>query len=243
MKIIVEPSYDEVSKSVAQIIAREIISKNDPVLGLPTGDTPKRTYELLVDYYRHELVDFSSVTTFNLDEYYPISKDDPKSFARYMEERLFNRVNLSKEKTHVPDGTIAESEIEPYCDRYERKISEAGGIDLLILGIGQNGHIGFNEPGVNFGTRTRLVELSKKTLEANFEDQTEAPNRAITMGIRTIMGARKLLLLAVGKRKSTAIKKSLTGPITSEWPASVLQLHPDFTAILDGDASRKLEDH
>lgn len=242
MKTIVEPSYEEVSKSAAQIIAREIIFQNDPVLGLPTGDTPKRTYELLVEYYRDGLVDFSSVTTFNLDEYYPISKDDPKSFARYMEERLFTQVNLARERIHVPDGRIAENEIEPFCEKYEEKIAEAGGIDLLILGIGQNGHIGFNEPGVNFGTRTRLVELRKETLEANFEDPAEAPERALTMGIKTIMGARKLLLLADGKRKSTAIKKSLTGPIKSDWPGSVLQLHPDLTVILDEDAGGELED-
>lgn len=240
MKIIVEPSYEEVSKSAAQIIAREIILQTDPVLGLPTGDTPKRIYELLVGYYREGLVDFSSVTTFNLDEYYPISKDDPKSFARYMEERLFTQVSLSRERIHVPDGTIAENEIEPYCEKYERKIAKAGGIDLLILGIGQNGHIGFNEPGVNFGTRTRLVELRRETLEANFEDPAEAPEGAITMGIKTIMRAKKLLLLVDGKRKSTPIKKSFTGPITSEWPASVLQLHPDLTVILDEEAGGDL---
>ncbi|MBS3788119.1 MAG: glucosamine-6-phosphate deaminase [Candidatus Bipolaricaulota bacterium] len=242
MKIIVEPRYEEVSKSAARIIAREIISKTDPVLGLPTGDTPKRTYELLVEYYRDGLVDFSSVTTFNLDEYYPISKDDPKSFARYMEDRLFTQVNLARDSINFPDSTIAENEIEQYCEKYERKISEAGGIDLLILGIGQNGHIGFNEPGVNFGTRTRLVDLRKETLEANFENPAEAPKRALTMGIKSIMRARKLLLLANGKRKSTPIKKSLTGPITTDWPASVLQLHPDLTVILDEDASRELED-
>lgn len=242
MKIIVEPKYEEVSKSAARIIAREIISKTDPVLGLPTGDTPKRTYELLVEYYRDGLVDFSSVTTFNLDEYYPISKDDPKSFARYMEDRLFTQVNLARERIHVPDGTVAEEEIGPYCKKYERKISESGGINLLILGIGHNGHIGFNEPGVNFGTRTRLVELSQETLEANFEDPAEAPKRALTMGIKSIMSAKKLLLLADGKQKSTPIKKSLTGPITTDWPASVLQLHPDLTVILDEDAARELED-
>ena len=242
MKIEVVSSYEEMSERVARTIAREIISRPEPVLGFPTGDTPKLTYEILVNYYEKGLVNFSDVTTFNLDEYYPISNNHPDSFARYMEERLFSRVNIANENIHVPDGTIPESEIESYCDEYERKIAEAGGLDLLILGIGENGHIGFNEPGVDFGSRTRLVDLKRKTLEANFEDPEEAPKRALTMGIKTIMRAQNIVLLATGKKKSTAIERALQGPVSNRWPASILQLHPNVTLILDEPAGRELED-
>jgi glucosamine-6-phosphate deaminase len=242
MIIEVETGYEEASERAARTIAREILTGPKPVLGFPTGDTPKLTYEILVQYYEEGLVDFSGVTTFNLDEYYPISKDHPDSFTRYMKERLFDRINIPNENTHVPDGTVPENEIEPYCEEYERKIAEAGGLDLLVLGIGENGHIGFNEPGVDFGSRTRLVDLKRKTLEANFENPEEAPKRALTMGIKSIMRAQKILLLATGKRKATAVERALRGPVTDKWPGSVLQLHPDVRTILDEPAARELDD-
>ncbi|MBS3825083.1 glucosamine-6-phosphate deaminase [Candidatus Bipolaricaulota bacterium] len=237
----VESNYEEMSKKAAREVGKEILMHQAPVLGLPTGETPKGMYRLLVKYYEHGLVDFSNVTTFNLDEYYGISKDHPKSFNHYMKRHLFERVNLREENFHVPEGEIPRRDVRDYCGKYENKIKQAGGIDLQLLGIGTNGHIGFNEPGTGFDTRTRLVELAEETLEYSFDNLNEAPDKAITMGINTIMEASKIVLLASDNRKKRAVRRALEGPITEEWPGSVLQLHPDVTAILDEKAAEDLE--
>lgn len=240
MEIKIKNNYDAVSETAARTIAGEILTREDPVLGLPTGDTPKGTYELLVNYYEQGLLDFSRVKSFNLDEYYPISPDHRKSFARYMEKRLFGKVDTREKNVTVPDGTVPRDKIERYCKSYEEKISAAGGIDLLILGIGKNGHIGFNEPGTDFGSKTRLVELTERTKKENFNDPDAAPDRAITMGIRTIMNAKRIVLLATGEEKSRSIGKALTGPVTEEWPASILQLHPNAAFVLDRRAGKEV---
>lgn len=240
LKTKIEPNYNAVSRTATRMIAREILTKKDPVLGLPTGETPKGIYELLVNCYEYGLLDFSRAKTFNLDEYYPISPDHRKSFARYMEKRLFGKVNTRENNVTVPDGSIPLKKIEAYCESYEEKISAAGGMDLLILGIGKNGHIGFNEPGTDFGSRTRLVELTERTKKENFDDPDTAPDRAITMGIRTIMNAKRIVLLATGEEKSGSVRKALTGPVTEEWPASILQLHPNATFVLDREAGKEI---
>ncbi len=233
MNINIERDYEAVSRKAARIIAREILDRKEPVLGLPTGETPKGTYSILVSYYESKILDFARVSTFNLDEYYPISGDDPRSFTRYMEERFFNEIDIPEKNVHIPDGAIPREKVEDYCKEYEKKIAAEGGLDLLILGIGENGHIGFNEPGAEFGTRTRLVNLSQETRKANFTEPDQSPDRAITMGIKTIMKSRKILLIATGKRKAKAVKKALTGPVSEENPASILQLHPNITFLLD----------
>lgn len=222
-------------------MASEIISSPHPVLGLPTGNTPKRLYQLLVKYYDEDLISFSDVETFNLDEYYPISADDPRSFRHYMDRHLFKQVNISEDNIHIFDGEVARDKIEGHCRNYEGQIINSGGIDLMVLGIGKNGHIGFNEPGVGFGTTSRLVRLKESTLNRNFDEPSEAPDAALTMGIKTIMNSSKILLLASGEEKAKAIKGSIEGEVTTDYPASVLQMHPDATFLLEEGAAGKLD--
>lgn len=240
VKVEVKSNFEEMSKKAAREVGKEILVRQNPVLGLPTGETPKGMYGLLVKYYEDGLIDFSNVTTFNLDEYYGISKDHPKSFHSYMKRHLFEKVNLSRENTYIPDGKTPREEIGDYCKKYEKEIVRTGGVDLQILGIGSNGHIGFNEPGSSFDSRTRLVELTEETLENSFGDSNDPPGEAITMGISTIMEARKIILLTSGGRKKRAVKRAIEGPITEECPGSVLQLHPDATAIVDEKAAEGL---
>lgn len=241
VKVEVESNSEEMSKKAVRKVGKEILVRQKPVLGLPTGETPKGMYDLLVKYYENGLIDFSTVTTFNLDEYYGIGKDHPKSFRSYMERRLFEKVNLRRENTYVPAGEIPREEIGDYCKKYEKKIIKAGGIDLQILGIGSNGHIGFNEPGSSFDSRTRLVKLTEETLENSFGNSEELPGEAITVGIRTIMEAGRIILLASGRSKKRAVKRAIKGPITEDCPGSVLQLHPDATAIIDERAAEELK--
>ena len=225
------------SCEAGRIVARQILAKEDSVLGLPTGDTPIGMYEELVQMYNCGVIDFSKIITFNLDEYYGLSPDHPQSYHRYMREKLFNHVNAQEGNIHVPDGVARD--IEEECRRYEEEIYRYGGIDLEILGIGPNGHIGFNEPGSDWGMITGLVKLSEETRRSaasHFGDPAEVPSQAITMGIKTIMRARKILLLAYGKKKAEITFKALKGPITKQVPASTLQLHPTVTVILDKEA-------
>ncbi|MBS3787477.1 glucosamine-6-phosphate deaminase [Candidatus Bipolaricaulota bacterium] len=241
MKVEVETNSEEMSKKAASEVGKEILERQKPVLGLPTGETPKGMYNLLVKYYENGLIDFSTVTTFNLDEYYGISEDHPKSFRSYMERHLFEKVNLKRENSYVPAGEIPRDELGDYCKKYERKIIKAGGLDLQILGIGSNGHIGFNEPGSSFDSRTRLVKLTRETVEDSFGNTEKPPDEAITMGIRTIMEAKRIILLASGESKKRAVKRAIEGPITEDCPGSVLQLHPHATAIIDERAAEELE--
>ncbi|KPU27374.1 glucosamine-6-phosphate deaminase [Caloranaerobacter sp. TR13] len=241
MKVIIVKDYEEMSRKAANIVASQIILKPDSVIGLATGDTPKGMYRELIRLYNNGDIDFANIKTFNLDEYYGLPKENPQSYHYYMMENLFNHVNIKKENIHIPNG-MTES-IEKECEEYEKKIQQAGGIDLQVLGIGRNGHIGFNEPDLKFEAKTHLVELDEDTIKANsrfFNSIQEVPTKAISMGIKTIMHARKILLLASGKEKAEAIYKAVKGKIIPEVPASVLQLHPDVIVIADKEAASLL---
>lgn len=241
MKIEVRSSYEEVSRRASRFVASEIVSNPHPVLGLPTGNTPKLLYELLVKYHDEGLISFSEVETFNLDEYYPISGDDPRSFRHYMDKRLLDRVNIQEQNVHIFDGEAPRDELDEHCNNYEELIRDAGGIDLMVLGIGKNGHIGFNEPGVGFGSTSRLVQLKESTRNRNFDEPAKAPDTALTMGIKTIMNSSRILLIASGEEKAEAVKHSIRGEVRDDYPASVLQLHPDVTFTLDRKAAGKLD--
>lgn len=242
MQVLIKANYREMSQVAARIVAREILLKERLVLGLPTGDTPAEMYEELVQLYNHGLIDFSKVITFNLDEYYGLSPNHPQSYHHYMRERLLNHVNIHKKNIYIPNGIAID--IGKECKRYEEEIHHHGGIDLQVLGIGPNGHIGFNEPGSGWGTVTRLVTLLEETRKReskHFSNPNKVPTKAITMGIKTIMNAKKILLLASGKEKAKALKEAFEGPITTKVPASILQLHPNVIAVIDSAAGVLLE--
>lgn len=231
MRVIKAKSYQDLSRKAANILSAQVILKPNCVLGLATGNTPLGTYRQLADWYRKDDIDFSRVTTFNLDEYVGLGPDDPQSYHGYMRQNLFDLVNLRPEACHLPNGCAAD--LSTACREYDAAISEAGGIDLQLLGIGSNGHIAFNEPGAAFEKDTHIVTLRESTRLANssFFPDGCVPHQAITMGIRLIMQARKILLIADGPRKRDALHKALYGPISAEVPASILQLHPDLTVI------------
>lgn len=232
MKIIQASNYADLSRKAANIISAQVILNERSVLGLATGSTPEGTYRQLIDWYQKGDLDFSKVTTFNLDEYVGLDRNDKQSYHYFMEEKLFSHINIHPENTHIPNGKAPDMAAE--CSRYEDMIAAAGGIDLQLLGIGHNGHIGFNEPREAFDKTTHLIDLGQSTIQANarfFDNISEVPTRAITMGIKTIMQAKKILLIANGEDKREIIEKSLYGPVTPSVPASILQLHPDLTAI------------
>lgn len=237
MKIRVEENYRQMSCEAARIIAGEILRNPNLVLGLPTGNTPKCMYEKLANLCKEGVVDFSQVVTFNLDEYYDLPFDHEKSFHRYMEEKFFSRVNILPQNTYIPNGMT--DSVERECKNYDRKISEQGGIDLIVLGIGPNGHIGFNEPGTRWDSATRLVELTEKTITREFDRSQNHPRKALTMGIKNIMRARKVLLLASGEKKAEIVDRTINGPISNDVPSTILQLHPDLRMILDEGAAGK----
>lgn len=239
--MIVTDDYQSMSQVAAEIVVAEIQRKPDTVLGLATGVTPVGFYRELVRRYQLGDVDFSQVRTFNLDEYYPIGPSHPQSYRRFMNDHLFSLVNLREENTHLPNG-LAEDAIQE-CLRYEEAIARCGGIDCQVLGIGRNGHIGFNEPGTQLSSTTQLVRLAEETIEANsrfFPRKEDVPRQAISMGIKTIMRARKILLLATGDTKAKILAAALRGPVTTAVPASVLQLHASLIVVTDKDAARYL---
>jgi glucosamine-6-phosphate deaminase len=241
MRIIVVNNYEEMSKKAAAMVASQITLKPNSILGLATGDTPFGMYEELVRMYKEKQLDFSEVKSFNLDEYFGLDKNNNQSYYYFMMKNLFNHVNIKKENTNIPNGMTENTEEE--CKNYDKRIDEAGGIDIQILGIGVNGHIGFNEPDVNFEAGTHLVSLDEKTIESNsrfFNSIDEVPTKALSMGIKTIMNSKKIVLLASGAAKADAIAKAVNGKISPELPASVLQLHRDVTVIIDKDAASKL---
>ena len=241
IEVLIEKGHDELSKRAARFIAGAIRNKPNSVLGLATGGTPVGCYRELIRMHREEGLDFSKVVTFNLDEYVGLPPTNPQSYRYYMNENLFNHVNIRMENTHVPDGMT--NDPQRTCREFEELIEASGGVDFLLLGIGTTGHIGFNEPGSPFGSRTRLVDLSEQTRRDNarfFRSIDEVPRQAISMGIGTIMDARKIVLLASGAGKADAVAKSIEGPITEDVPASILQKHPDCTFILDEEAASKL---
>ncbi len=231
MKVIKCKDYYNVSRQAANIISAQIIMKPNAVLGLATGSTPVGTYDQLVRWYDKGDLDFSEVTTVNLDEYRGLSGTHEQSYRYFMNKHLFDRVNVRKDHTFVPDGL---GEPKAACAEYDRLIERLGGIDLQLLGIGNNGHIGFNEPDTAFETMVHIVDLKQSTVEANarfFRSIDEVPTQAITMGLKSIMQAKKILLVAAGKKKMDILQKSLYGPVTPDVPASILQLHPDLTVI------------
>ncbi|MBR4768184.1 MAG: glucosamine-6-phosphate deaminase [Lachnospiraceae bacterium] len=234
MKTEILKNYDEVSARAAEIVSEAIRKKPDITLGLPTGETPIGLYDRLSDLYRKGELDFSRVTTFNLDEYYPIDPENPESYRYFMNSHLFSRVNIPIESTHVPPGNALDP--TEAADSYEKSIISHGGVDLQVLGIGRNGHIGFNEPGGSFDTPTHCVTLTESTIEANarlFDSADDVPRRALTMGIGTILSARKILILITGKEKHDALKTLLAGRETPDCPATALLRHPDVTVLVD----------
>jgi len=238
MKVVVVKNYDEISFQVAQLIADQIINKRNSVLGLATGSTLIGVYRELIRKFQKGELDFSKVVTFNLDEYYGLSPEHPQSYSFFMWNILFKHINLKKENIHLLNGVT--ENIAKECKQYEDLIQKSGGIDLQILGIGDNGHIGFNEPDISLDTRTHLVNLTAKTIRANsrfFNNAQEVPKQAITMGIGTIMQAKEIILLANGKRKARVVERTINGPITTKVPATVLQLHNDVTIIVDQEAA------
>lgn len=235
MEIFVCDNYEEMSFKVAREISRQLTVKPTSVLGLATGETPKGMYRKLVKMYKQKIVDFSEAKTFNLDEFYPIKRDNKHSFKNYMQKRLFEEVNLRPKNCFIPDGEAENPNKE--CQRYEKELSHSGQIDLQVLGIGENGHIGFNEPGVEWSSVTQLVELEDKTVKKEFNTTSGVPNKAITMGVKDIMGANRIVLLASGEGKKNVVERALKGPITQEVPASILQLHPKVKVYLDKEAA------
>jgi len=239
-KIIVE-DYREMSEKAAALVVEQIDRKKDTVLGLPTGSTPKGMYARLTEMYREDRVNFSEVVTFNLDEYVGLPPDHPQSYHHYMHRHFFEHVNVKSNNIHLPEAY--KKETGEACREYEQKIREAGGIDLQLMGIGLNGHIGFNEPDLSLPVYTTLVDLAEETIEANsrfFESRREVPQQAITMGVGTIMRASKLLLLATGESKAEALQQCFGGRVSTEFPASLLQLHRDFTLLADKEAASLL---
>ena len=241
MEIIVKDTYEELSQVAARVVAKTLNTKPNAVLGLATGSTPLGLYKELIKMHQEEGLDFSQVTTFNLDEYVGLTANHPQSYHYFMNENLFKHINVPTQNTHVPSGTT--ENYEAFCAWYERRIVECGGIDLQILGIGADGHIAFNEPSSSLGSRTRIKTLAKQTIDDNarfFESSEEVPIYAITMGVGTIVEARKVILVANGESKADAIAGAIEGSVTSMNTASALQLHPDVMFILDRAAASKL---
>lgn len=240
MKLIIKESYEQMSLLAAEIIKECVECKPNIVLGLPTGGTPKGMYKELIRFHKEGGLDFSNVTTFNLDEYVGIGREHPNSYNYFMKNIFFDHVNLKAENTFIPDGKL--ENIEDYCQVYDDLIEEKGGVDLQILGIGQNGHLAFNEPDNELNIGTSIVDLTQTTIQSNsrfFKSIDEVPKKAITMGIGSIMKARKIILLASGKSKTEIINKLLnTNKLTTKLPASILLLHPNVTIIVDEDAYR-----
>jgi glucosamine-6-phosphate deaminase len=242
MQIIIQQTYEEMSRAAARIVAQTLNAKPNAVLGLATGSTPQGVYHELVRMHREEGLDFSQVTTFNLDEYVGLSRDHKQSYHYFMHEHLFRHINIPKQNIYIPSGTT--DNYEAFCRWYEQRIKECGGIDLQLLGIGSDGHIAFNEPSSSLGSRTRIKTLAKQTIDDNarfFERPEEVPVYAITMGVGTILEAARILLLANGRKKATAIAAAIEGPVTSMCTASALQLHEDVIAFLDREAASELK--
>lgn len=242
MEVIIQPNPTAVAGVAARVFEKQIGQKRESVLGLATGSTPLALYRELISLIQADHIDFSRVTTFNLDEYIGLPPEHPQSYAFYMRENLFRHLELPPWHTHLPDGMAAD--VEGATQAYEDAILRAGGIDLQLLGVGANGHIGFNEPGSSLASRTRIKTLAKRTIEDNarfFKEESEVPRHVITMGIGTIMEARHCLVLATGDAKANAVAAMVEGPVTASCPASVLQMHPKCTLIIDEAAAGALQ--
>lgn len=242
MNLIKAKDYEDMSKKAANLIMAQVTMKPDSVLGMATGSTPVGTYSQLIEYYSQGDLDFSRVRTVNLDEYRGLPRTDPQSYYYFMQEHLFSHINIAPGATFIPDGTNEDA--AAVCDAYEETIRGLGGIDLQLLGLGNNGHIGFNEPAEVFEKETHCVDLAQSTIEANarfFASAADVPTQAYTMGIQTIMKAKKILVIVNGAGKADILNRAFYGPVTPAVPASVLQMHPDVTVIADETACGKLE--
>lgn len=231
MKHIRVKDEQEMNTRAAQILIAQVLLKEDAVLGLATGGTPEGVYAKMAEAYKNGSVSFEKVRTVNLDEYVGLNGDHPQSYRYYMEDNLFSKVDIEKENTHLPNGTA--TDLMKECADYDALVKSLGGVDMQLLGIGNNGHIGFNEPGDAFVMGTNVVTLSQNTIDANaryFDDMSKVPKKALTLGIRGIMSAKKVLLIA-GASKRDIIEKAFYGPVTPSVPASILQLHPDAIII------------
>lgn len=232
MTIIEAKNYEDLSMKTAALIGAQILKRPNSVLGLATGSSPVGAYRELIKWNQNGSIDFSKVTTINLDEYVGLSTENPQSYHYFMHENLFNHVNIRKSAVHVPPGS--DYDMQKACDDYEKLIEDVGGIDLQLLGIGLNGHIAFNEPDDHFPPKTHVVKLTESTIDANarfYNSRDEVPKSAITMGIGTIMKARSIILIASGANKIKILEEALSGPVTPQIPASVLQYHNDLTVI------------
>lgn len=241
MRIYKAKDYADMSRKAANIVSAQVIMKPNCVLGLATGSTPIGLYKQLVEWYNKGDLDFSEVMTVNLDEYRGIHPENDQSYYYFMHHHLFDQVNIPVENTHLPNGLAQNPQEE--CNRYTDLIQSLGGVDLQLLGIGHNGHIGFNEPGESFDKQVHCVHLTQSTIEANkrfFASAEDVPKQAYTMGIKTIMQAKKVLIIASGEDKADIVQKAFFGPITPQVPASVLQLHNDVTLVADEAALSKI---
>ena len=242
MQIIIRETYEEMSKAAARTVAKTLNSKPNAVLGLPTGSTPLGLYKELARMHKNEGLDFSQVTTFNLDEYVGLSRFHEQSYHYFMHENLFKHINIPLQNIYIPSGST--DNYEAFCRWYEQRIVECGGIDLQVLGIGSDGHIAFNEPTSSLGSRTRIKTLAKQTIDDNarfFDKPEEVPIYAITMGVGTILEAHKIILLANGGNKAAAVAAAVEGPVTSMITASALQLHREAICFLDREATAELK--
>lgn len=240
VSVSIHENYDRLSEQVARIFARHLLNTPDTTFGFATGETPKQFYERLAELYDRGFLDFQQLKAFNLDEFYPVGPDHPKRFKRYMDRHLYDHVNVDPRQVHVPDGTTDQPEKEARA--YEEKIRRSGGIDLQLLGIGCNGHIGFNEPGSAWDSETRVVSIASQTREQYSVESEPLPDQAITMGIKTIMHSSRIVLMASGTRKAEIVNRALNGPVTREVPASILQLHPHLQVCLDQQAASRIDE-
>lgn len=238
MRVVILENAIEVSRRAAEVVAGLLSKRPQAVLGLATGSTPLATYQQLIALHQKGLLSFARTTTFNLDEYVGLGPDHPQSYRMFMQRNLFEHIDIDAEATHVPDGLASDS--FEYCRQYEQSIADAGGIDLQLLGIGTDGHIAFNEPGSSLASRTRLAVLTEQTRRDNarfFGSLDDVPKLAISMGVGTILESRQILLLATGANKADAVRSFIEGPVTSQIPATALQLHPMVTVLLDESAA------
>ncbi|HLV09650.1 MAG TPA: glucosamine-6-phosphate deaminase [Halanaerobiales bacterium] len=241
MRIIIEKDYQSMSRKAALLISSQVILKPDSVLGLATGSTPIGMYQELIQMYKKGELDFSEVVTFNLDEYYQLPPENQQSYHYYMQENFFKNINIKPCNIHIPDGMT--EDVNRECHHYEEKIKKSGGIDLQVLGIGSNGHIGFNEPAAQLNVSTHLIDLSEETIRANsrfFNSSNEVPKKALSTGMATILKAKRIILLANGINKAEAIKKTVSGYVDTQVPSSLLQTHPEVTLVIDQEAASLL---
>ena len=242
MEVIIQKDATTAALLTARLIAKQLQKKPASVLGLATGRTMERVYDILVDFHKEEGLDFSRCHTFNLDEYVGLSPKSKHSYRTYMNKNLFKKVNITLSQTHIPNGKAKDIDLE--CEQYDDRIKKCGGIDLQLLGLGQTGHIGFNEPLSAIRSQTRVKALTPETIEQNsalFKSVKQVPRRAITMGVGTILESKRCIMLVTGFKKANTVKKAVEGPITSMVTASALQLHPKCTVIIDEEAAELLE--